>query len=66
MGEEHLPCPIPYNSFSSVLEYNLSDTLNDVHAWCSSCAQSDPRRFTEFFEYPIRRKQVSAMPLIIR
>jgi hypothetical protein len=31
MGEEQLPCPIPYNSVSSVLEYDLSDTPYHVH-----------------------------------
>jgi hypothetical protein len=66
MGEEQLPCPIPCNTLSSVLEYDLSETPNPAHTWCYSFSHSDNRSFTEFFEYPIRCNHASAMPLIIR
>jgi hypothetical protein len=48
IGYEQLPCPMPYNSFSTVLMYDMSDTPKPVLIICSNCSQSFPSVFTEF------------------
>jgi hypothetical protein len=61
IGDEQLPWPMSYNSFSVLILYETSDTPNPVATWCSNWAQSTPNIRTEFLEYPIRRNAAREM-----